>query len=63
MFAQAIRSALLALIAVPPALRFAWMSLYWIRVIMPANIPRFVPGFESLGPDLRLVAFTGVTNH
>ena len=25
---------------------------------MPANIIRFVPGFESLGPDLRLLGFT-----
>jgi putative ABC transport system permease protein len=25
---------------------------------MPANILRFVPGFESLGPDFRLVSFT-----
>ena len=49
-------SALLALIAVPPALGFAWLSLYAIRVSMPANILRFVPGFESLGPDLRLSA-------
>jgi putative ABC transport system permease protein len=51
-------SALLALIAVPPALAFAWVSLYAIRISMPANILRFVPGFESLGPDLRLVGFT-----
>jgi len=51
-------SALLALIAVPPALGFAWLSLYAIRVSMPANIVRFVPGFESLGPDVRLVSFT-----
>lgn len=53
-----IESALLALIAVPPALGFAWLSLYAIRVSMPANILRFVPGFESLGPDIRLVSFT-----
>jgi putative ABC transport system permease protein len=53
-----IESALLALIAVPPAIGFAWLSLYAIRVSMPANILRFVPGFESLGPDLRLVSFT-----
>ena len=51
-------SALLALLAVPPALGFAWVSLYAIRVSMPANILRFVPGFESLGPDPRLVTFT-----
>ena len=53
-----IESTLLALIAVPPALGFAWLSLYAIRISMPANILRFVPGFESLGPDFRLVGFT-----
>jgi putative ABC transport system permease protein len=53
-----IESALLALLAVPAALIFAWLSLYALRISMPANILRFVPGFESLGPDLRLVAFT-----
>jgi putative ABC transport system permease protein len=53
-----IESALLALLAVPAALAFAWLSLSALRVSMPANILRFVPGFESLGPDLRLVGFT-----
>jgi putative ABC transport system permease protein len=53
-----IESSLLALLAVPAALGFAWLSLYALRVSMPANILRFVPGFESLGPDLRLVGFT-----
>jgi putative ABC transport system permease protein len=53
-----IESALLALIAVAPAIAFAWLSLYAIRVSMPANILRFVPGFELLGPDVRLVSFT-----
>ena len=51
-------SLLLALLAVPPALGVAWLSLRTIRVSMPANILRFVPGFESLGPDPRLLAFT-----
>ena len=51
-------SILLGLIAVPPALAVAWVSLRAMRVSMPANIIRFVPGFESLGPDRRLVAFT-----
>src|SRR5262249_33656013 len=51
-------STLLALIAVPAAIGFAWISLHFIRVSMPANILRFVPGFESLGPDPRLIAFT-----
>jgi putative ABC transport system permease protein len=51
-------SALLALIAVPPALGFAWICLRAMRVSMPARIIRFVPGFESIGPDLRLLGFT-----
>jgi putative ABC transport system permease protein len=51
-------SLLLALVAVPPALGVAWLSLRAMRVSMPANIIRFVPGFESLGLDLRLLGFT-----
>jgi len=51
-------STLLALLSVPGAIGFAWLSLYALRVSMPANILRFVPGFESLGPDFRLVSFT-----
>lgn len=51
-------SLLLALIAVPPALGFAWICLYVMRIGMPARILRFVPGFETLGPDLRLLGFT-----
>jgi putative ABC transport system permease protein len=46
------------LLSVGPAVGFAWLALYLIRVAMPANIIRFVPGWETLGPDLRLVAFT-----
>ena len=51
-------SALLAIVAVPPAIGFAWVALYLVRIGMPANIIRFVPGFESLGPDFRLLTFT-----
>src|SRR5262249_44890505 len=51
-------SLLLAFIAIPPAIGFAWISLYAIRVSMPATILRFVPGFESLGPDVRLLGVT-----
>ena len=51
-------SLLLSLLAVPPALGIAWLSLRVMRVSMPANILRFVPGFESLGVDLRLLGFT-----
>jgi putative ABC transport system permease protein len=51
-------SVVLALVAVPPALACAAVSLRVIRSNMPARIMRFVPGFESLGMDARLVAFT-----
>src|SRR5579872_6153103 len=51
-------STLLALVSVPGAIGFAWASLYALRISMPANILRYVPGFESLGPDFRLVSFT-----
>lgn len=51
-------STLLALCAVPPALGFAWISLYWMRISMPARILRFVPRIASLGPDLQMLGFT-----
>ena len=51
-------STLLALLAVPGALGFAWICLYLMKISMPARILRFVPGFESLGPDFRLLWFT-----
>ncbi len=53
-----VESMILAFLAVPPALGFAWAGLYLMRIAMPANIIRFVPGFESLGPDFRLLGFT-----
>ena len=53
-----VESLLLALVAVPPALGFAWLGLHAMRVTMPADVLRFVPGIESLGPDPRLVGFT-----
>jgi putative ABC transport system permease protein len=51
-------SLVLAVVAIPFAIAFAWASLHAIRVSMPATILRFVPGFESLGPDVRLVSVT-----
>ena len=51
-------STLLSLLAVPPALGFAWLCLYFMRISMPARILKFVPGFETLGPDLQLLGFT-----
>ncbi len=53
-----LESALLALLAVPVALAFAWASLQAIRVSMPARILRFIPGWYGLGLNLRLVGFT-----
>ena len=40
-------SMLLALIAVPPALGFAWICLHVMRISMPARILRFVPGIRD----------------
>jgi putative ABC transport system permease protein len=51
-------STLLSLLAVPAALGFAWICLHLMKISMPARILRFVPGFETLGPDLRLLSFT-----
>jgi putative ABC transport system permease protein len=51
-------SVLLAILSVGPAMAFAWLALRLIRSAMPANVIRFVPGWESLGPDLRLLEFT-----
>jgi putative ABC transport system permease protein len=51
-------SVILAAIAVGPAIGFAWIALRLMRSAMPANIIRFVPGWESLGPDFRLLGFT-----
>ena len=48
----------LAAVSVPLAIAFAWLFLYVMRAAMPGNILRFVPGWESLGPDVRLLAFT-----
>jgi len=53
-------SLMFALASVPAALLVAWISLRAIRVSMPANIIRFVPGWESLGIDYRLFGFMTV---
>jgi putative ABC transport system permease protein len=53
-----VESTLLALIAVPPALGFAWICVYLMRIRMPARILKFVPGFETLGPDMWMLGFT-----
>ena len=48
----------LAAVSIPFAIAFAWLFLYVMRAYMPSNIVRFVPGWESLGPDFRLLALT-----
>ncbi len=48
----------LAAVSIPFAVAFAWLFLYVMRAGMPSNIIRFVPGWESLGPDVRLLGFT-----
>jgi putative ABC transport system permease protein len=53
-----LESSLLALIAVPLALAFAWAGVHAIRISMPARITRFVPGWEDLGVNGRMAAFT-----
>jgi len=55
-----VESSLLALLAVPLAIAFAWLSLHAIRVSMPARILRFVPGWQDLGFNGRLLGFTTV---
>ena len=53
-----LENSLLALFAVPPALGFAWISVHAMRVSMPATIMRFLPGWQDLGLNLRLIGFT-----
>jgi putative ABC transport system permease protein len=53
-------SLMFAFASVPAAIVVAWISLRAIRVSMPANIIRFVPGWESLGLDYRLFGFMTV---
>jgi putative ABC transport system permease protein len=48
----------LAVVSIPCAVAFSWLFLYVMRAGMPSNVIRFVPGWESLGPDFRLLAFT-----
>ena len=51
-------SLVLAVAAVPAAIGFSWLFLWAMRAAMPADIVRFVPGWESLGPDFRMLWFT-----
>ncbi|HSC25723.1 MAG TPA: ABC transporter permease [Vicinamibacterales bacterium] len=53
-----LESALLALAAVPAAIAVAWISLEAFRGAMPAKILKFVPGWESIDVDWRLIAVT-----
>ncbi|HXW07019.1 MAG TPA: ABC transporter permease [Vicinamibacterales bacterium] len=55
-----LESVLLAVLAVPTALAFAWASLRIIQSAMPERIVRFVAGWEGMDVDGRLVLFTAV---
>jgi putative ABC transport system permease protein len=51
-------SLVLAVVAIPVALVLAAVSLRAMRNAMPARIVRFVSGWQEMGLDWRLVAFT-----
>jgi putative ABC transport system permease protein len=53
-----LESSLLAILSVPLAIAFAWLTLHAIRVSMPARILRFVPGWGDLGFNGRMLGFT-----
>jgi putative ABC transport system permease protein len=54
-----LESALLGILAVPGAMLAAWVGLQVLRGAMPAKIIRFLPGWNSLTIDVRLLAVTG----
>jgi putative ABC transport system permease protein len=53
-----IESAMLALVAIPPTVLFAWIALDALKGSMPASIARFVPGWWSMQVDFRVLAVT-----
>jgi putative ABC transport system permease protein len=53
-------STLLAFVAIPLAMVVAFASLHAIRVSMPAGILRFVPGWNTMGVDVRIFFFTAL---
>lgn len=53
-----LESLLLAAIAIPVALVFASVALKAMRNGMPARIARFLAGWQDMGLDARLLAFT-----
>ena len=55
-----LESALLGLLAVPGAMLAAWLGLDVIRGAMPANIIRFLPGWNAIAVDMRALAATSV---
>jgi putative ABC transport system permease protein len=53
-----VEALLLAMAAVPVSLVVASASLHVLRTSMPARIVRFVPGWQEMGLDSRLVTFS-----
>ncbi|HYN10179.1 MAG TPA: ABC transporter permease [Vicinamibacterales bacterium] len=56
-----VESAVLAALAVPVSLTFAWGSLRLLKSTMPARILPFVPGWADIGIDGRLMLVISVT--
>jgi putative ABC transport system permease protein len=56
-----VESAVLAAVAVPISLAFAWGSLQLLKSTMPARILPFVPGWNDMDIDGRLLVVISVT--
>src|SRR4030095_9727181 len=56
-----VESMVLAAIAIPVSLAFAWAALNLLKSAMPARILPFVPGWNALGIGGRLVIVISAT--
>lgn len=53
-----VESLTLSLAAVPAALAVAWLTLKLMKGAMPATLIRFVPGWDKMAVDLRMLGWT-----
>jgi len=53
-----VESAVLAAAAVPAAMAIAWIGLILMRGLIPAELLRFVPGWETMAPTPRMLLLT-----
>lgn len=56
-----VESAVLAMAAVPAALMVAWVALVLLRGLIPAELLRFIPGWETMSLTPRMAAVTAAT--